>query len=286
VSLLVAGVVLSMPIGEARELDLSDPADARLASHRIACGSQKPGHFEYGAWRGKVFGRVAWEEDRHLFDVVGVNTRRCPTIVDPERGTGYRLVSREFMLYLQPGTENILEVWENPYTGDEIEVEPVYNDPVNFGPQLPYGRDGTPYEFPGEAIGNFVVRNLQAKFYFPHPLGAGNEKEIGGYLQGMEIYTHFIPRDELLTDAETPVQNSRLAWHRFSDWEDWMQMGDVPGYLIFSTYGWRVKRIEDLPQILQEAMAGDFKLFREPPPPDDMRELPPPVVEYLNSLAQ
>jgi hypothetical protein len=275
--------VLSPGLGLARELDLSIPEDALLASHRIACGTQKPGHYEYGAWRGKVFGRVAWEVDRYLFDVVGVNTRRCPTVIDPERGTGYRLVSREFMLFLEPGTENILDVWQNPYTGSEVNVLPVKNDPVNFPPVLPHKRDGSPYVFPGEVIGEYVVRNVQAKFYFPNSLGGGFAKAIGGYEQGMEIYTHFVPKAELLTNSETVVQNLRLAWHRFSNWEPWMEMGDIPGYLIYSTYGWRVKTEEELPQILQDAMNSDaFSLYREPPPEDDTR----PMMDQNNTYRE
>ncbi len=272
--ILVAATMMWPSVGDTRDLDLSVPEDALLASHRIACGTQKPGHYEYGVWRGKVFGRVAWEVDRHLFDVVGVNTRRCPTVVDPERGTGYRLVSREFMFFLEPGTENILEDWQNPYTGKDVTVLPVKNDPVNFPPVLPYKRDGSPYVFPGEVIGDTVVRNVQAKFYFPNSLGGGFDKAMGGFSQGMEVYTHFIPKAELLTDDETIVQSSRLAWYRFADWEPWMEMGDIPGNLIFSTYGWRVKTINALPQILQDAMnTNAFSLYREPPPEDDTRPM-------------
>ena len=193
------------------------------------------GLYEYGVWKGKVYGRVAWEVDRYLFDIIGVNTRRCPTVVDSQRGSGYRLVSREFMFFLESGTENILKVWQNPYTGKEVKVIPVSNDPIIFPPVLPYGKDGNAYIFPGEVRGEYVFRNIQARLYYPNPLGGGFDTAVGGNVQGIEIYTHFVPKRELLTGAETPVQNLHLAWHRFSDWVPWMEMGDVPGYLIYST---------------------------------------------------
>ena len=49
---LLAPVLLAAvsPQLHARELDLSKPEDGVLASHRIACGTQKEGHFEYGVW--------------------------------------------------------------------------------------------------------------------------------------------------------------------------------------------------------------------------------------------
>ena len=273
-ALLLVSLISIVTIVEARELDLAVPEDAVLAAHRLSCGTQKEGHYEYGVWRGKIFGRVSWEPDRHLFDIIGVNTRRCPTVIHEKRGKGYRLVSREFMFFLEPGTENILEVWDNPYTGKRVEVFPVANDPVSFPPVLPYGKDGEPYEFPGEVRGEYVFRNVQARLYYPNPLGGGFDEAVGGWVQGMEIYTHFVPRTELLTDAETPVQNLHLAWHRFSDWTPWMEMGDIPGYMIYSTYAWRVKNIDDLPKILREAMqTEEFSLYREPPPPDDTRPM-------------
>ena len=272
--LLVLFAAHSFNTVHARVLDLGVPEDAVLAAHRLSCGTQKEGHYEYGVWRGKVFGRVSWEPDRQLFDIVGVNTRRCPTIVDAQRGKGYRLVSREFMFFLEPGTENILDVWQNPYTGKQVKVIPVTNDPISFPPVLPNGKDGKPYVFPGEIRGQYVVRNIQARLFYPNPLGGGFDDAVGGFVQGMEIYTHFVPTTELLTDAETPVQNLHLAWHRFSDWTPWMEMGDVPGYLIYSTYGWRVKKIEDLPKILKDAMQTEqFALYREPPPSDDTRPM-------------
>ncbi|NJO12228.1 MAG: DUF1838 family protein, partial [Gammaproteobacteria bacterium] len=35
------------------------------------------------------------ERDRLLFKVEGMNVRQCGTVEDPQRGQGYRLVSRE-----------------------------------------------------------------------------------------------------------------------------------------------------------------------------------------------
>ena len=49
----------------------------------------------------------------------------------------------------------------------------------------------------------------------------------------------------------------------------------------------RVKRIEDLPQILQDAMNTDaFSLYREPPPENDTRPMMDQNETYRNSLAR
>ena len=44
------------------------------------------------------------ERDRNVFNLNGYNIRQCVQVEDEVRGTGYRLVSREIMLYLDPKT--------------------------------------------------------------------------------------------------------------------------------------------------------------------------------------
>ncbi len=50
--------------------------------------------------------------------------------------------------------------------------------------------------------------------------------------------------------------------------------GRAPGSLIFSTYGWRAKGLDDLPQQLKDLLAKpEYALFREPPPANDTRPM-------------
>ena len=74
------------------------------------------------------------------FRVVGMNVRQCVTLDDPEKGEGYRMVSREIMLYLDPQSGEILRDWENPWTGEMVKVLHVANDPVNGRPAFPRGQ--------------------------------------------------------------------------------------------------------------------------------------------------
>ena len=90
-------------------------------------------------WYGKGYSRVPGERDRHIFNLEGMNVRQCHTLNDPIRGEGYRHVSRELMLYLDPITNEILDKFENPWSGESNEVIHVANDPVNSRPT--FGRD-------------------------------------------------------------------------------------------------------------------------------------------------
>lgn len=274
-AVLCAGLLSSGMYGtsvHARELNLDKPEDAVLASRKIICGSLADGYIAYAAWKGKVYSRVPWEADRHLFDVVGVNIRRCPELKDPVRGPGYRMISREVMLYLKPGTNEILDTWHNPLNGRDVKVLPEANDPVNPFPTYAYSKDGRPYRFNGEIVGDLVVRRIDAPLFYRNPLGGNYQNEIGGQAQAIELFTYFVNRKELLTDSKAPLKSIHLTWHRVAQWTPWMEMGNRPGYLIFATYGWRVQSYEEIPQILQDFLKQkEYAKFREPPPADDPR---------------
>jgi hypothetical protein len=271
---IIGFVLLLVSAAGARPLDLAVPEDGVLASKKIACGSLRPDVIGYAVWKGKVFSHVPWEADRPLFDVMGFNVRRCPAVTDPARGTGYRVVSREIMLFLESGTGTLLKTWHNPFTGADVRVVPIANDPVNLPPVLPRWPDGRPYRFSGEVIGDLVVRNLPSPVFQPLPLGKEFAEAFGGHSQALEVYTHFVPKAELLNDSEKPLENLHLAWYRISQWLPWMKMGERPGLLIYSTYGWRVKGLDDLPSPLRETLARpEYALYREPPPADDTRPM-------------
>lgn len=257
---------------EARELNLDKPEDVLRVYRKMACGSTADGHVEYGVWKGKVFSRVPWELDRHLFDVVGMNVRQCPLVEDPVRGTGYRMVSREIMVYLKPGTNEILESWHNPFNGRDVKVVHVANDPVNAGARFPYSKDRRPLRFEAEVLGDIFVRRMDLPLYYKNPLGGNYQREIGGASQAIEIYIHFVNRAELLNDSPAPLTSMHLSWQRVSQWFEWMQMGNWPGYMISSVVGWRVQKYEELPQVIKEFLnRKEYALFKAPPPADDKR---------------
>ena len=80
-----------------------------------------------------------------MFKGEGMNIRRCVEVNDAERGKGWRLISREIMLMLDPKTGEVVNEWENPYTGKTVKVMQIHNDPVNGRPNYVKGADGKPF---------------------------------------------------------------------------------------------------------------------------------------------
>ena len=57
-----------------------------------------------------------------------MNVRQCVSVTNDQGEVGYRLISREVMLYLDPDTGEVLRTWDNPYTGETVDVIHVAND--------------------------------------------------------------------------------------------------------------------------------------------------------------
>ena len=167
----LAAALCALPVfGFAAKLDLSKPDDANLALRKIQCSAKDNVPVTY-FWHGEAFSRVPGEADRKLFRVQGMNTRQCVTVNDAQRGKGWRLVSREILLYLDPKTGEVLKTWQNPWTGKTVDVVQTINDPVNQPPVFATGRDGAPMRWTGDAIGNNWWMTSTIPLFYPNPLG-------------------------------------------------------------------------------------------------------------------
>ena len=118
-------------------------ASAFSAMQKMTCGTLDEGVARYGVFEGRTYSRVPGEKDRHLFDVLGINVRHCKVLEDENKGRGFRSVGREIMVYMDPESGEIIDSWINPWTGEEISVIHVANDPVNMrAPRYQVDDDG------------------------------------------------------------------------------------------------------------------------------------------------
>ena len=92
--LLIAGVSGPLTAIAAPEPGL----ESLLAYRRIQCTVADEVPVVYG-WTGSTYSRVRGEPDRRLFKLTGMNIRQCVTVNDPKLGVGFRMVTREVMIY-------------------------------------------------------------------------------------------------------------------------------------------------------------------------------------------
>ena len=260
------------PSGLAAPLDPSDPEDAVKISRKITCGFLEDGQTRYAIWEGQAYSRVPAEKDRLVFKVVGINTRQCTTVRDDKRGEGYRSVSREVMLYLDPDSGRVLKTWKNPWTGKKVDVIHVANDPVNMrSPRLPYDQDGKPFKIKGKVVGDLFLTTTEVPLFYTNPLGGEFQDYVGGEYQAIELFNDYLNAESLFDRDQMTGPKLYLSWARVSQWLPWMEMGSRPGQMIFHTRGYSVESTEEMPDVLVKELKKSYPEYLTPPPLNDAR---------------
>ncbi len=265
----LALVIGSIPVAVAAPLDLTTPEGASLAMRKIQCSTEDNVPVTY-FWHGNAYSRVPGEADRKLFRVEGMNIRQCGTVKDPVRGTGWRLVSREILLYIDPQTGEVLRKWTNPWTGKTVDVIQTANDPVNQPASFPIGRSGQPATWSGSAIGNSWWMTATIPLFYDNPLGGAYQQYVGGTYHATEMFNFMGNLDNLVSD-QTRTADARVGWVRLASWLPWMEMGDRVGVIYMHTAGLKVERFSDLSATMLREIDANYPEYRSPPPTDDTR---------------
>lgn len=253
----------------AQALDPNNPADAITINRKMQC-STVDGEPAVYHWSGRVYSRVPGERDRHLFDVEGMNVRHCATVDDPQRGKGWRLISRELMLYVDPVTRQPLRTWKNPWTGAENVVYHVANDPVNSRPSFQTDAQGRPNTLNLRVQNGRVFYNSEVPLFYENPLGGPFQPFVGNQYHAMEIFD-FFDDEKSLFDRRAKQSYPGVAWVRIAPWLPFMEMGSRPGIMVTNAMGQKLRSFDELPEVLRREIATLYPTYRTPPPLDDAR---------------
>ena len=267
-TLTTLALLLVAAVPAMAELDPNDPADAMTISRKIGCSTIDGEAITY-AWHGNLWVRRAGERDKLLFRIEGMNVRTCSTVSDPERGSGYKLVSREIMLYKDPKTDEVLSTWENPWTGKTNTVMHVANDPVNFA-QYEVGRSGQPARWSGVIEGDLFRQTNTVPLFYTNPLGGEFQKEVGGTYHATEMFNFFGDAGELL-DPDTTTVMPHVGWVHMSTWLPWMEMNGRDGLLYVHASGRKLESWDDLSDTMKAEIHKHYPDYVGPPPLDDDR---------------
>jgi len=262
--------ILAAPVHAAQRIDFNTGVGYLQAQRKIQCSLKDNEHITY-VWKGRAYSRVQGERDKLLFHVLGMNVRQCITIHDKEKGEGYRLVSREIMLYLSPETGEILKKWHNPWTGNTVEVLHVANDPVNQPPQFAIGRDGRERKFQPELIDGTAFMNYEIPLFYRNALGGDYQEYVGGTYHATEIF-NFITDIEDLADLSKNTADINVAWVRIAQWLPWMKMGSRPGLMYVNATGKKLNSWDELPYLIKQEIKTNYPEYTKPPPGDDDRK--------------
>ena len=264
--------VLAVMVGSsafAATLDPMDSEDALQISRKVLCSTKDADPVTY-FWEGDMYARRQGERDKKLFAVEGMNVRQCVSVEDEKRGKGFKMVSREIMLYKDPKTGEVLSRWDNPWTGQTVDVLHVANDPVNFS-NFEIGRGGQPYTWSGTIDGEVWRDAFVVPLYYPNPLASEYQEEIGGRYHATEMFGFFGDTKSLL-NSRTSTTRVHIAWSRISDWLPWMKMSGREGVLYVNANGRKLGSWDELSNTMKTEIREHYPDYVGPPPTDDERK--------------
>ena len=265
VAALAATVTLS---ADARVLNPDDTDDAMQISRKILCSTEDGVPATY-FWEGVMYSRRQGERDRALFAVEGMNVRQCGRVDDDARGEGFKMVSREIMLFKDLATGDVLTTWDNPWTGATVDVIHIANDPVNFT-RYATGRDGAPFTWSGKIEGEVWRDPFVVPLYYPNPLASEYADEIGGTYHATEMFGFFGDTKSLL-NSRTRTTRVHVAWSRISDWMPWMKMSGREGILYVNANGRKLGSWDELSETMKSQIRAYYPDYVAPPPLTDER---------------
>jgi len=192
-----------------------------------------------------------------LFKTVGLNIGRCF-----KRSEGnYTLVSREFLYYIDPVTDRIVNSWTNPYNGLTVTVMHVDNDPV-----LQTFQPGTTY--PVSIESEQTTLPLDVPLMYPNPLYFNTTlrpySPLPNYQAG-ELFKFTAPSKDVFNKRLKTVSSVTVTWTRIGPWLPWMNMGDFAGYLAYSSHGVRIPSWNQLPEQVRADVANRVPRYQHAP---------------------
>lgn len=197
-------------------------------------------------------------EPVHLFDFLGVDISSC---IKDESTSRWTLVSRKITLYLDAQTGEILRKWQNPWSGETLNV-------------MHRTYDYQEFEIPQKLSANIAPEissvSLDFNLKLPNPL-AKNPKFADyspeEYLRSSDAYKFIFPTKMLADGAVNPSDNRSVAlsYYRMGPWEPWMKMKGKPGFLVLNYTGSKTDVFEELHPIIKELIEHRLPLFREAP---------------------
>ncbi len=246
------------------KIDFMNPIWNRDAWARIQA-DLNPENESYTYCTGQVLGIKPGEKVKEL---CSFDTYLTTRLVPQEDGTIRRL-NKEVIFYKDSRSGEFLEKWTNPWTGEEVDVVQVFNDPFNytisewlilapedFKPDVDSKPEPVkiPLLFPWQQIDDDkILLTTDMHLLYPNPLQPDKwPRESGGPMaQVSELFRYVVSKKELEDPNLTSV-NYTGSWQRITPWLPWMLMGQEEGHILYASTMFGSNSRDIIPQNVQE----------------------------------
>ncbi len=259
--------------GESLNLDFQKPEDNLTAWVKLV-SSLEDGKETCGYFAGTQYAVIGTQEViKPLFRIQGFGMSRVTRLPDGR----YENLHREVVYYLDLKEDRILETWENPYTGEEVEVFHTHNDPVNSHYSTKFRqRFGTeetgfeevefPFILPWQVFGDRAVVSFQVNTRWPTPLPPKKwpREHFGDWYRTSEYFQiHASMAD--LNDPEQMKVHYTGAWQKVAPWHPWMLMDNREGGIVGITSVFSLDSTDDLPAHVRAYTEKNFPKYLHAP---------------------
>lgn len=241
--LLAAGAPALAATGH-RTLDFTNRKDQLTAlikmrasmDNRIVMGGVK------GLYYGVVNNKVT-----PLYGVMGGTLARYEQL-DEWTWAG---VSFEVAYFTDWETGELLDTFDNPYTGETVEVPQTRMGPSKLLLSLEGRR--SPSESPrlaGLDISHRFItpRNERGTVVLVEEIRVGPPEGFKGPAFNYNEVTTYRAQMSELADPEVMIANDSTHFNGIVSWRPWLKMGDHPGHLFGTATGGRFKSVDDYPE--------------------------------------
>jgi hypothetical protein len=256
--------------GAPATIDFGDPVQNLRTFMRLTADID-PTRETTGWFGGHIFAVVDDKPLQMLCGVEGFGVMR----VAPQKDGTYRVFNRELAFYKDPKSDEFIDEWTNPITGERCQVSPIHNRIVNatVAPVVRQDFDGHVVERPFNPPWTFLDGNAFQVFElhaaFPNPMKVADwPRESSGPVSRMSEIFQRSCRSADLADAALTSVPSTGTWTRIGPWLPWMLMGQARGHILYRTFIDKLGPVEKLPPRLLARTRERFPEFLRAPGDD------------------
>lgn len=259
-------------------LDLTDPTDNLYAFGKL-WGSFDLERPTIATFHGTMFASVGTARLRPLFGYAGTGVTKCRWTDDGN----LKMRGKETGYFYDHQTGRVIDTWDNPFTGETVEVYHFLNDRIGATltrelPKLYVGdaadhaiemnrfevddeQAASPFVLPWQVYGDEVLLEWDYAHEYPNPVtpAAWPKASTGATINPSEHFTIFASLSEL-EDRDLPSAHFRAGFSRVSPFWPWMRMGQsgVDGVMFGRLFSRTTHRgRDDLPPALRERIEAE-----------------------------
>jgi len=192
----------------------------------------------------------------------------------------------EVGVYTKFDTDEVVDTWRNPVTGEERKIWQFFGGPlsVEIGPEgIVTGPEATlkPKEMRIDILGDTVITPNHSAFSFPNPFKEDKwPKEAGGPTFFWDSHYFYAANLADVMNPDLKRAHSATQFQNMVSFHPWLGMGKTPGRTYGKGLGAKLRSLDDLP------VAARIVLEQRAPEIFELDKWTKPRIDFLEYMQQ